>query len=142
LYVPSLYAAVCFEFEKGFIGNVNSSFFYDLDAFILSIDAVFQKGVLTLSGINLYNALGNLSYSTNEKIRKVDMDHKKTAYGESFAYTFYNSIESFIRNYSHDKPVEIPGEQGLFNIELEKAIYRSNEEKTKIDLLKLYEGKK
>ena len=69
------------------------------------------------------------------------MDHKKNAEGESFAHTFYRSIESFIRNYSLQKPVEIPGEQGLFNIELEKAIHRSNKENTKIDLSGLYEGK-
>lgn len=122
------------EFENGFIGVANSSYYYNLDAFILSIEAVFQKGALSLNGINMFNATGNLTYASREKIRKVDMDHKKGIFAKGFESTFYRSIESFIRNYSRGKAPETTGEQGLFNIELERAIYKSNKEKTKINL--------
>lgn len=133
LYVPSIYSSVICEFENGFIGVVNSSYYYNLNSFVLSIEAVFRLGAITLNGINMYNTIGNLTYISKEKIRNIDMDHKKGVYAKGFEYTFYSSIESFMRAYTRGKPPETLSEQGLFNIELEKAIYRSNKEKTKIN---------
>jgi predicted dehydrogenase len=132
LYVPSVYASVTSEFENACIGVVNSSYYLDLEAFILSVEAVFQMGALTLNGINLFDCVGNLTYRSKEKLRKVDMNYRKGVFTNGFDYTFYRSIESFMRNYAEGKAPEIPGEQGLFNIELEKAIYQSNQQRCKI----------
>jgi len=132
LYVPSVYASVTSEFENASIGVVNSSYYLDLEAFILSVEAVFQMGALTLNGINLFDCVGYLTYTSKEKLRKVDMNYRKGVFTNGFDYTFYRSIESFMRNYAEGKEPEIPGEQGLFNIELEKAIYQSNQQRCKI----------
>lgn len=134
LYVPSINASVTCEFESGAIGVMNSSYFYNLPSFVLSIEAVFERGCVTLNGINGFNIVGNLSYISTDKIRKVNMNYKKGVYAKGYEYTFYSSIESFMRNYVQAKQPETPGEHGLFNIIIEKAISLSNKQKTKINL--------
>ena len=132
LYIPSIYASVACEFERGYVGNINSSIYYDLEAFILSIEAVFQNGAVTLNGINMFNAVGDLSYISKSKVRRIDMNHKKGIYSKGFEFSFFSSIEEFINSYSKGEKPDVPGEQGLFNIDLERAIAKSNSEKTKI----------
>jgi predicted dehydrogenase/sugar phosphate isomerase/epimerase len=138
LYVPSIYASVTCEFEEGFIGVVNSSYFYELEAMAFTVDAVFRNGAVTLNGINMFDIMGDLSFISREKIRKIDMNHKKGVFAKGFEYTFYRSIESFVRNYTAGEPPETPGEQGLFNMRLEQAISRSNAKKAKVSLDYLY----
>ena len=132
LYIPSIYASVTCEFESGYVGNINSSIYYNLEAFILSIEAVFKNGAVTINGINMFNAVGNLSYISKSRIRTIDMNYKKGVYSKGFEFSFFSSIEAFIESCSRGEKPDVPGEQGLFNIELEKAIAKSNREKTKV----------
>jgi predicted dehydrogenase len=134
LYVPSINASVTCEFENGAVGIINSSYYYNLNSFVLSIEAVFENGVITLNGINMFDTTGNLSFFCRQKIKKVDMNYKKGVYARGYEYTFFSSIESFIRNYIEGKKPETPGEQGLFNMEIEKAIFKSCTEKIKISM--------
>jgi len=134
LYVPSINASVTCEFETGAVGVVNSSYFYNLNSFVLSIEAVFEGGAITLNGINMFDTTGNLTFFSRKKIKKVDMDYKRGVYSRGYEYTFFSSIESFIRNYVNGEPAETPGQQGLFNIEIEKSIFKSCTEKIKISL--------
>jgi len=138
LYVPSINASVTCEFENGAVGVINSSYYYYLYAFVLSIETVFEQGAITLNGINMFDIIGKLSYYKkgflNSKIKTIDINHKKGVYTKGYEYTFFNSIEYFMRKYINNRKSMTPGEQGLFNIELEKAIYKSNKEKTKINL--------
>jgi len=123
LYVPSISLSVTAEFENGVIGNVTSSIFYNLHAFVMSIEAVFENGVLTLNGINMFNSTGHISYQSKYKIRAVNINHKKGVYAKGFEYSFYESIKNFMENYIKDEPPETPGKTGLYNIVLDKAIY-------------------
>jgi predicted dehydrogenase/sugar phosphate isomerase/epimerase len=133
LYVPSINASVTCEFESGAVGVVNSSYYYNLHSFVLAIEAVFEEGCVTLNGINMFDTTGGLSFRSNRKIHKVSLNHKAGVYARGYEYTFYSSIESFIRNYLDGIPSETTGEQGLLNILLEKAISRSHRDKVKVD---------
>jgi predicted dehydrogenase/sugar phosphate isomerase/epimerase len=134
LYVPSINASVTCEFETGAVGIVNSSYFYNLNSFVLSIEAVFENGAITLNGINMFDTTGNLSFFSRQKIKKVDMNYKRGVYTRGYEYTFFSSIESFMRNYIKGKTPETPGQQGLINMEIEKMIFKSCNEKIKISL--------
>jgi predicted dehydrogenase/sugar phosphate isomerase/epimerase len=134
LYVPSINASVTCEFDNGSVGIINSSYYYNLNSFVLSIDAVFENGIITLNGINMFDTTGNLSFFSRHKIKTIDMNHKKGVYAKGYEYTFFSSIESFMRNYIKGKTSETPGKQGLFNMYLEKMIYESNRKKIKIQI--------
>lgn len=135
LYVPSINATVTCEFENSALGIINSSYFYNLHSFVLSIEAVFERGCITLNGINMFDIIGRLTFFSQNKITKVNMNYKKGVYTKGYEYTFYSSIESFMKNYVERKLPETSGEQGLVNMILEKAIYKSAIEKTKIEFL-------
>jgi hypothetical protein len=62
------------------------------------------------------------------------MNYKRGVYAKGYEYTFFNSIESFMRNYIKGIPPETPGQQGLYNMEVEKAIFRSCTQKVKVVL--------
>jgi len=134
LYIPSIRTNVQVEFTKGGSGMINSSFYYDPRAFILSLEAVFENGAVTLNGINQFNILGKLSYISKHKIKVIDMNYKNKVYSKGYEYTFFNSIESFMKHYISDKKFETPGEQGLFNIYLEKMIFESNSKCLRIQM--------
>ena len=134
LYIPSIATTVTVEFESGTLGVVNSSYYYNLNSFVMSIEAVFEGGVVSLSGINMFDTVGCLSYISKNKIRKVDMDYKKGVYAKGYEYTFYESIKDFIECYIVGKRVPTIGEKALFNMQIEKLITKSTMEGTKIRL--------
>jgi len=138
LYLPSGYVTVTCLFEGGHVGIINASNAYDLDSFVLSLEVVFRKGVVTLTGINMYDVVGDLSYFSPVRIRQIDMDYKKGVFARGFEFTFYQAIQNFVKNYSEGKSPETPGTQGLFNIGLEKLIFRSDREEARISCKGLY----
>jgi predicted dehydrogenase/sugar phosphate isomerase/epimerase len=135
LYVPSIAASVTVEFQSGAIGTINSSFYYNLHAFVLAMEAVFEGGVVSLSGINMFNTLGQLTYFSKGGIKKVDMNYKNGVYATGYDYTFNESIRDFMECYVSHRPVPTDGEQALFNMKLEKmiALSNSNHEKVYLD---------
>lgn len=136
LYVPSINASVTCEFENKSVGVVNSSFFYDTSAFVLSVEALFEEGAASVNELNLYNTTGRIYLKSRNKIKAVDMDLNKNVYTKGWEYTFFSSIESFIKHYITDKDFETDGNQGLLNIELERAVYSSVTGMKKIDFQK------
>jgi len=134
LYIPSICTSLTVRFENGTIGIVNSSFFYNLHKFVLEIEAVFESGVVNLNGINMFNTRGNLTYSIDNKIRKVNMDYKKKVYARGYEYTFYESIKDFVEKLTLNEPAPISGEDGLFNLYLEKKIFEADFKKQRIRL--------
>jgi predicted dehydrogenase len=134
LYIPSIATSVTVEFENGCIGIVNSSYYYDLYAFVLSIESIFERGNVTLNGINMFNTLGILSYHAAGSVKKVDMNYRKGVYAKGYEYTFYESIKDFIECYIASKAPPTSGCKGLFNMKLERAIAESTIRHRKIDL--------
>jgi predicted dehydrogenase/sugar phosphate isomerase/epimerase len=137
-YIPTDATSVTFEFSNGVVGNLNSSIHYDLNKFILSVEAVFEKSVVTLNGINMFNPIGVMTYSSDKNFKGLDLSLNKGLYAKGFGYTFYESIRDFVECYINNKPVPVSGQIGLFNMYLEKLIHESSESRTKILLEKRF----
>ena len=134
LYVPSIAASVSVEFANGTIGVLNSSYYYNLHAFVLSVEAIFEDGVVSLNGINMFDTIGELTYCPPNRIRKVYMNYKRGVYSKGYEYTFYESIRDFMECYVAKEPVPTSGAQALFNMKLERIIAQSNANHKKIRL--------
>lgn len=134
LYVPTSSASVTVEFKNDILGSVNSSIFYRINAFTLAVEAIFERGVITLNGINLFNSVGDMSYCLRQRGITVNVDHKKGVYTKGFEYSFYESVKDFMEAIVQRRSPETAGEQGLFNITLEKAITKSHVEKRKVEI--------
>lgn len=126
LYVPSRNMAATFELENKAVCVVTSSYFYDPFGLILSIDALFEKGAVTLTGIRMDDIIGHLSWTSKRDGFGLDLTYKKGVFANGYEYCFYKSIESFVNAYGKGTSPETPGEQALFNILIEKAVHRSN----------------
>jgi predicted dehydrogenase len=110
------------EFESGGIGVVNSSIHYPLHSYIMSVEAVFEQGVVNFSGMNMFSIKGKLTWFSKKSITAVDMNYKKNMYATGYELSFYNSIEDFVRCYVRGKNVETDGRMGVLNMELETMI--------------------
>lgn len=133
-YIPSTSTNVIVEYVNGPTGILNSSIYYPLYSYIMSIEAVFEKGILNFSGLNMYNVKGKLTWYSKGPIKAVNMNYKKGMYADGYEQSFYGSIESFIKNYTENKIAETSGEQGLFNMMIEKYIHDSSSNESKIIL--------
>ena len=127
LYVPSRNLAAIFEVKDGAVAALTSSLFYDHTGFILGIDAIFDKGSVSLTGINTLDAIGRFTWaSINGHVPNIDMDYHEDIFARGLEYSFYKSVESFVNAYVIDKSPETPGEQGLFNMYIEKVVFEAN----------------
>lgn len=132
-YIPSTGINVMVEFENGGTGVVNSSIHYPLHSYIMSVEAVFEQGVVNFSGMNMFSIKGKLTWFSKKSITAVDMNYLKNMYATGYELSFYNSVEDFVRCYVNGKNVETDGKMGLLNMELEKHISRSVKNIEKID---------
>jgi len=134
LYVPSVNVSATFELENGVLATINSSCYLNHLGFILSIDAVFERGAVSLTGLTMFDTVGILSYATREKLIGFDWNHKKGVFSRGYEYTFYKSIESFMTSFIAGKPPETSAEHGLFVMKLEKAVTQSYRAGCRVDL--------
>lgn len=125
LYVPSRNMAATFELRNKAVCTVTSSYFFDPFGLILSVDTLFEKGAVTLTGIRMEDVVGNLSWTSKRDKFGLDLEHRNGVFSKGYEYCFYKSIEGFMNAYVKGTAPETPGEQGLFNILVEKAIHRS-----------------
>jgi len=133
-YIPSTSTNVMVEFINGSKGIINSSIHYPLYSYIMSIEAVFEEGIVNFSGMNMFNIKGKLSWFSNRPIKAVNMNYHKDMYAKGYELSFYDSVESFIKNYLVGKNPETDGFQGLFNMRLEKLIFESSINQSKVKL--------
>jgi predicted dehydrogenase/sugar phosphate isomerase/epimerase len=121
-YIPSTALNVIVEFDNGSTGVINSSIHYPLHNYIMSIEAVFEEGIVNFNGMNMFNIKGKLSWYSNRRITAVNMKYSEKVYAKGYELSFYNSIQSFVKNYLENKKPETDGAMGLFNMELETKI--------------------
>jgi predicted dehydrogenase len=131
-YIPSTGVNVMVEFENGGTGVVNSSIHYPLNSYIMSVEAVFEQGVVNFSGMNMFSIKGKLTWFSKKSITAVDMNYMKNMYVNGYELSFYNSVEDFVRCYVKGKNVETDGKMGLLNMELETIISNSDKQNCKI----------
>lgn len=133
-YIPSTSINVLAEFSDGSTGIINSSIHFPLYSYIMSIEAVFEKSILNFSGMNMFDIKGNMSWYSKSPVKSLDMNYRKKMYTKGYEQSFYSSIESFIKNHIEDKNFETDGEQGMYNMMIEKYIHESSEGRKKIIL--------
>ncbi len=126
LYVPSKNLAAIFELGNKATCVIASSYLHDPFGLILSVDALFEKGDVTLTGIRMADVVGKLSWNSRTDLHGVNLNHRHGLFARGYEYCFYKSIESFMNAYLKGEDPGTPGKQGLFNILLENAIYQSN----------------
>jgi predicted dehydrogenase/sugar phosphate isomerase/epimerase len=131
LYIPDLYALATLETAEGVGATITcSSNLWEPESCLFNLDAVFQKGIITLSGIRTYDALGLISCSEKHIDIKQGMSPKDGP--NTFAITWQRSIENFMDAYMRGKPVPTSGEQGLRVMKMEHAIVQSAKSGRKI----------
>lgn len=132
LYLPSVYGLVTIETEERLGAAVASSDLWDPQGCLFSLDAVFRRGTVSLSGITEQNSLGRLSCSA----AGFDLRRGLIARGEStkFAITFQRSIEAFMAAYVRGQTAPATGEDGLRVMILEKAIQEAAASGRRVDL--------
>jgi predicted dehydrogenase/sugar phosphate isomerase/epimerase len=121
LYMPSVYCLANLETEQGVGVSLASSFLLDYGGVLLSVDAVFQEGTVTLSGIRDGDAYGTLTACAR---KPVDLRMGSERPGE-FALSFQRSIEAFGRAWLEGQPPPISGEDALQVMRLEHALVES-----------------
>lgn len=132
LYVPSINLSVTFELENEALATINSTYLLNANGFIMSIDSVFEYGAISLSGLNMFDTCGHLSFYSKKGLLNLDLDHKKNVFSKGYEYTFYKSIEAFITNYIDGNRPETTGEDGLYNMQIEKIVSESNKKGCRI----------
>lgn len=122
LYMPYNGCSLLIELNNGLVATVTSSMLFESRTLVLNLEAIFEKEVVTFSGLG-YNNLGRLTSSNGSLLQesKKDKTHKT-----DFTYTFDKSIESFVKNYCGDQNFETDGEHALEIIRLENKIAKSN----------------
>ena len=131
-YYPDLYALVTLETAEGVGVAITGSNLWEPESCLFNLDAVFEKGVITLSGVRTYDAVGLISCSEKRVNVKQGMHPKEGL--NTFAITWQRSIENFMDAYMHGKPVPTSGEQGLRVMRMEHAIVQSAKSGQKIPL--------
>jgi predicted dehydrogenase len=111
--------------------SVASSELLYADGMLLSVDAVFQEGTVTLSGLLYDDALGSLTASTRKKI---DLRLARGDAPGGFALSFQRSIEAFYESYLRGAPLPTSGEDGLEVMRIEHALVRSHQTGRRVTL--------
>lgn len=124
-YLPTRATSATFTYEDGSFAVLNSSDLYDINKMIISIEAVFEKDILVLNGINMFNSIGTLTNSNHKKIA-YDLNIKKGVYTKRFGYSFFESIKDTISKYANNEPPPTSGRDALYNLKLEEKIYESS----------------
>ena len=125
IYVPAQNLIAAFRLRNGATACITSSSCYDMWGFVLAIDAVMDEGAVTLSGINFFDVMGKMSWTAGRIRKGIRLDYRRGVFARGYEYCFYRSIESFVNAYVTGIRPETPGDIGLFNIELERAVYES-----------------
>ncbi|ACG74098.1 oxidoreductase domain protein [Anaeromyxobacter sp. K] len=124
LYIPSTYCVATLETEEGVGASLVSSGLLDPEGLLLTLDAVFDQGCVSLSGILDNDALGTLTASTRKPV-DLRMRHGDAPAG--FALSFQRSIEAFYVAYRRSGEIPVTGADALELMRVEHALVRSSE---------------
>lgn len=120
LYLPGVYASAMLETAEGVGASLTSSSLWQPAGCLLNLDAVFRRGVISLSGVNSRDVLGILTSDRG------DLDLRLDAGGSpDYSLTFRRSIEAFMDAYLQGKRPPTTGEDGLFTMRMEQAVVES-----------------
>jgi predicted dehydrogenase len=129
IYMPTIYSLVALQTVDDVGVSLSSSELPDPTGLLLSLDAVFQEGTVTLSGILDHDGVGTLTASARKKI---DLRLDRGGGPAGFALTFQRSIEAFATSYRSGAPLPTSGEDALEVMRVENAIVRSHASGTRV----------
>ncbi len=123
LYLPGVYANALLETSEGVGATITCSNLWTPTGYLLNLDAVFRRGVISLSGVSAYDALGTLSSDQNNADLRLPPG---TSGGISnYSILFERSINAFFDAYVHNQRPPTTGEDGLFTMRMEQAVVES-----------------
>lgn len=131
LYMPTVYSVSALRTRDGVGVSLASSELLDPTGMLLSLDAVFQEGTVTLSGILDADAMGTLTASTRKRI---DLRMRRGDAPAGFALSFQRSIEAFFASYCAGATPPTSGQDALEVMRVENALVRSHRTGTRITL--------
>jgi predicted dehydrogenase/sugar phosphate isomerase/epimerase len=131
LYMPTTYAVSALRTAEGVGVSLSSSELVDPGGLLLSLDAVFQQGTVSLSGVLDDDAMGTLTAMAS---RKVDLRMRRGDAPAGFALSFQRSIEAFYGGWRAGGAVPTTGDDALEVMRIENALVRSHQTGTRIVL--------
>ena len=131
LYMPTVYSVSALRTRDGVGVSLASSELLDPTGMLLSLDAVFQEGTVTLSGILDADAMGTLTASTRKRIV---LRMRRGDAPAGFALSFQRSIEAFFASYCAGATPPTSGQDALEVMRVENALVRSHRTGTRITL--------
>ena len=123
LYLPGVYGMAMLETRQGVGASITSSNLWNPYGCLFGLDAVFRRGVITLSGIHMADALGILS--CDQKEVNLRLTPEETTSTRTYAITFKRSITAFMDAYLQGKSPPTSGEDALFTMRMERAVVES-----------------
>lgn len=123
LYLPGVYANAALETVEGVGASLTSSNLWQPAGCLLNLDAVFRRGVVSLSGVNAHEILGILT--CDQKDQDLHLDTGAAGGSADYSITFKRSIEAFMDAYLRGKRPPTTGEDGLFTMRMEQAVVES-----------------
>jgi len=131
-YVPGICGMAMLETAQGIAANITSSELWNPETCLFNLDAVFRRGVISLSGIRMSDAVGILSSDQNHLNLRDDLVPRDGT--SRFAITFQRSIEAFVKAYAKGDEIPSSGKDGLRAMRVEKAIMQSAASGRKIQI--------
>ena len=132
LYLPSVYAMAMLETSEGVGASITSSDLWNPYGCLFSLDAVFRRGVVSLSAVHMADARGILSCDKNGVDVQLAPAERREA--RTYAVTFKRSIAAFMDAYSQGKTPPTSGADALFTMRMEQAVVESAKSGRKISL--------
>lgn len=123
LYMPTRYCLATMETRDGVGVSMASTELLDPGGVQLAVDAVFEEGTVTLSGVLDRDALGTLTASAR---RPVDLRLSRGGGPAGFALSFQRSIEAFVGSLRAGAPPPTSGADALRVMRLENALVRAH----------------
>jgi predicted dehydrogenase len=123
LYLPGVYANALLETAEEVGASITSSDLWQPGGCLLNLDAVFRRGVVSLSGVNSREVLGILS--CNQRDLDLRLDTGLAGGAQDYSITFKRSIDAFMDAYLQCKRPPTNGEDGLFTMRMEQAVVDS-----------------
>jgi predicted dehydrogenase/sugar phosphate isomerase/epimerase len=132
LYLPGVYANALLETREKIGIAITSSNLWDPMGLLVNLEAVFRRGVVSLSGVNTRDVTGILSCNRPEVDLRLNVSEGQGACG--YAVLFKRSVDAFLEAYLQGRRPPTTGEDGLLAMRLEQAASESARTGRKITL--------
>lgn len=131
LYIPTISCIVVLKHLNGVRSCISSSILFSDRQFLMGLNIIFRRARLTVPMITYKDIIGQPFFPES-----VDILHEMMAvdYEGGLYRTFDLMIADFLSRYVEARETEVDGDYALNVMKLERAIVKSNNNKTEINL--------